>query len=309
MKKLNSFEMLVNKNANDMYSRLNIFVEEVNGLGLTQISQPDVVRKILSVLPIDKYGHIVIALHQMDLLVATPTQILGKINAHEMYMHINDKDGSSSKRKDLALKANQENKGKAKVQIEEESSGDDDLDANIALMVRKTTKILKKLIEKVSSLTQDRRSSSPVKGSPSPKWTAIIVENSVILLINTTSPRRTSSRAIKMMTVMMRKRKRNSSRERMGSTKDSIRRKMERHTLLVTGSLTLSPQTGLLQVKKKMMKKLPLSLGTSLHHHHHPHPLLTYASWLKVNERYKLRMILLMIVIVMMSLLHLPMMN
>jgi hypothetical protein len=31
------------------------------------------------------------------------------------------------------------------VQIEEESSSDDDLDANIALMVRKTTKMLKKL--------------------------------------------------------------------------------------------------------------------------------------------------------------------
>jgi hypothetical protein len=36
-------------------------------------------------------------------------------------------------------------KEKAKVQIEEESSSDDDLDANIALMVRKTTKMLKKL--------------------------------------------------------------------------------------------------------------------------------------------------------------------
>jgi hypothetical protein len=44
--------MLANENANDMYSCLNILVEEVNGLGLTQISQPDVVRKILSVLPI-----------------------------------------------------------------------------------------------------------------------------------------------------------------------------------------------------------------------------------------------------------------
>jgi hypothetical protein len=136
MRKLNSFEMLANENANVMYSRLNILVEEVNGLGLTQISQPDVVRKILSVLPIDKYGHIVTVLHQMDLSVATPTHC---------HMHINDKDESSSKRKDLALKANQENKGKAKVQIEEESSSDDDLDANIALMVRKTTKMLKKL--------------------------------------------------------------------------------------------------------------------------------------------------------------------
>ena len=114
MRKLNSFEMLANENANAMYSRLNILIEEVNGLGLTQISQPDVVRKILSVLPIDKYGHIVTVLHQMDLSVTTPTQILGKINAHEMYMHIN-KEESSSKRKDLALKANHERKGKAKI--------------------------------------------------------------------------------------------------------------------------------------------------------------------------------------------------
>jgi tRNA uridine 5-carbamoylmethylation protein Kti12 len=103
------------------------------------------VRKILIVLPIEKYGHIVTVLHQMDLSITTPTQILGKINAPEMYMHIHDKDGSSSKKKDLALKASQENKGKAKIQVEEESSSDVDLDTNIALMVRKTTKILKKL--------------------------------------------------------------------------------------------------------------------------------------------------------------------
>jgi hypothetical protein len=56
-------------------------------------------------------------LHQMDRSVATPTQILGKINAHKMYMHINDKDGSSSKRKDLALKANQEKKEKLKCKL------------------------------------------------------------------------------------------------------------------------------------------------------------------------------------------------
>jgi hypothetical protein len=105
----------------------------------------DVVRKILSVLPIEKYGPIVRLLHQIDLSTATPIQILGKINTHEMYMRINDKDESSSKKKDLALKANQEKKGNTKVLVEEESSSDDDLDANIALMVKKTTKMLKKL--------------------------------------------------------------------------------------------------------------------------------------------------------------------
>ena len=35
MKKLNSFEMLPKESANEMYSRLNVLVEEVNGLGLT----------------------------------------------------------------------------------------------------------------------------------------------------------------------------------------------------------------------------------------------------------------------------------
>ena len=85
IKKLNCFEMLPKECANKIYSRLNVLIEEVNGLGLTQIQPSDVVRKILSVLPIDKYGHIVTVLHQDDLFTATPTQILRKINAHEMY--------------------------------------------------------------------------------------------------------------------------------------------------------------------------------------------------------------------------------
>ena len=63
MKKLNSFEMLPKECANQMYSHLNVLVEEVNGLGLTQMQPSDVVRKILSVLPIEKYGHIVTVLH------------------------------------------------------------------------------------------------------------------------------------------------------------------------------------------------------------------------------------------------------
>ena len=58
MKKLNSFEMLPKESANEMYSRLNVLVEKVNGLGLTQMQPSNVVRKILSALSIDKYGHI-----------------------------------------------------------------------------------------------------------------------------------------------------------------------------------------------------------------------------------------------------------
>ena len=105
MKKLNSFEMLLKESANEMYSCLNILVEEVNGLRLTQMQPFDVVRKILSVLPIDKYGNIVTVLHQGDLYTATPTQILGKINAHKMCMHITPQsESSSNKKKDLLSK-------------------------------------------------------------------------------------------------------------------------------------------------------------------------------------------------------------
>jgi len=96
------------------------------------------------VLPIDKYGHIVTMLHQGDLSNATPTQILGKVNAHEMYMHLTLEDGSSSKKKDLALNASHQTKGKDKVIHDNSSVGEVD-DASLALMVKKTTKMMNNL--------------------------------------------------------------------------------------------------------------------------------------------------------------------
>jgi hypothetical protein len=148
LKKINLFEMLPKESANDMYTRLNVLVEDLNALRLTQMSPLDVVRRILSVLPIEKYGHIVTVLHQSDLSTATLTQVLGKINAHEMYMHITLKEGSSSsKKKDLAFKASPDKKKKkSQAMIVHESSCESDIDdASLALMVKKTTKILKKL--------------------------------------------------------------------------------------------------------------------------------------------------------------------
>ena len=56
MKKLNSFEMLPRESVNEMYSCLNVLIEEVNGLGLTQMQPSDIVRKILSVLPLTSMG-------------------------------------------------------------------------------------------------------------------------------------------------------------------------------------------------------------------------------------------------------------
>jgi hypothetical protein len=112
------------------------------------MSQSDVARRILSVLFVEKYGHIVTVLHQSVLSTATSTQVLGKINAHEMYMHITSEEGSSSsKKKDLAFKASHDKKKKkGQAMIMQESSSESDIDdASLTLMVRKTTKMLKKL--------------------------------------------------------------------------------------------------------------------------------------------------------------------
>jgi hypothetical protein len=73
LKKINSFEMLPKESANEMYTRLNVLVEDLKALWLTQMSQSDVARRILSVLPVEKFGHIVTVLHQSDLSTATPT--------------------------------------------------------------------------------------------------------------------------------------------------------------------------------------------------------------------------------------------
>jgi aspartate oxidase len=64
-----------------------------------------------------------------------------------MYMHITpQEDSSSTKKKDLAFKASQE-KSKPRVkEVVHDSSSDDEIDdANLALMVRRNAKMLKKL--------------------------------------------------------------------------------------------------------------------------------------------------------------------
>jgi hypothetical protein len=70
MKKLNSFEILHHENVNDIMLWLNVLVLVVNGLGRTQLTQMDVVRKILNVLLTKRYVHIITVLHHISLLGA-----------------------------------------------------------------------------------------------------------------------------------------------------------------------------------------------------------------------------------------------
>jgi hypothetical protein len=90
----NSFKMMPNELANEMYSHLNVIVNELNEIGLTKLSDEDISRKIIQVLPKDRYSAIVTYFHLFEnLRKMKPTQVLSKIIAHELSMKI-DKEPS-----------------------------------------------------------------------------------------------------------------------------------------------------------------------------------------------------------------------
>ena len=80
----------------DIYSCLNLIINELHSIGLTNLDDADIVRKIISVLPQKKYASIIIIiLHNMeDLSTMTPTIVIGKIVAFEMSRKMGQEEAS-----------------------------------------------------------------------------------------------------------------------------------------------------------------------------------------------------------------------
>jgi hypothetical protein len=51
--------MKENELVRDMYSRLNLIINELNSIGINKLGDADIVRKIISLLPQQKYGSII----------------------------------------------------------------------------------------------------------------------------------------------------------------------------------------------------------------------------------------------------------
>ena len=83
---LSSFKQLPNENAHDMYSRLNILVNEINALGLNQVEDWEINQKILHSLRKADYDTINTLLQKEDLVKFTPNQVINQIIAHEYSM-------------------------------------------------------------------------------------------------------------------------------------------------------------------------------------------------------------------------------
>jgi hypothetical protein len=61
----NSFAIKVNELVRDMYSRLNLIINELNSISINKLGDADIVRKIISILPQQRYGSIITILHNM----------------------------------------------------------------------------------------------------------------------------------------------------------------------------------------------------------------------------------------------------
>jgi hypothetical protein len=81
----NSFAMKDNELVRDMYSRLNPVINVINSIDINKLGDADIMRKIISLLPQQRYGSIITILHNMeDLSTMSPTIVIGKIAAFEM---------------------------------------------------------------------------------------------------------------------------------------------------------------------------------------------------------------------------------
>jgi hypothetical protein len=109
-----SYTMKENELVRDMYSRLNLVINEPNSIGINKLGDADIVRKIISLRPQQRYGSIITILHNLeDLSTMTETLIIGKIVAFEMSCIMGqEEEPTSSKPYAFACDENKRMKGK-----------------------------------------------------------------------------------------------------------------------------------------------------------------------------------------------------
>ena len=110
--KLNEFKMLPNELVEQMYSRLNVLVEDINPLEISPLSSSNVIRKILHSLHRPRYNIVTSLLYEKEIDTLEVADVVGKIRSHEMFLMGETKHPQA--KNDLALKAKGEHKSKKK---------------------------------------------------------------------------------------------------------------------------------------------------------------------------------------------------
>jgi hypothetical protein len=111
--------MLPNECCNDIFSRLNLIVKELNSLNISNLDKGVINRKILMLLSKPKYNIINSILQKEDLDEMEVIELVGEIRAHEMSVTGISKEATPSKY--ITLKAKIKKNSKLKM-IKHESS-------------------------------------------------------------------------------------------------------------------------------------------------------------------------------------------
>jgi hypothetical protein len=156
---LNEFKMNDDEGVEQMYSRMGVLIQSINALNVANLSEQEIIRKILQTHPKPRYNIVKALLFEKDFTTLTITEVVNKIRSHEMFM-MEDMESStshSSAKKDLALKASKKIKSKktnAKPPSSSESKDKSDSseaesdDAKLALLMKRTTRMLSKIGKK-----------------------------------------------------------------------------------------------------------------------------------------------------------------
>src|SRR6185437_9444091 len=92
----NSLKQLDHENAEIMYSRLNILVNEINSLYVKKIEDLELICKILQSHRRPDYDLVTTILYEKDINTMTPNQVLNKVIANELRHNIKPRAPPSS---------------------------------------------------------------------------------------------------------------------------------------------------------------------------------------------------------------------
>jgi hypothetical protein len=152
--KLNSFKQLDNENAETMYSRLNIFVNEINSLDVKKIDDLKLIRKILHSLRRPDYNLVITILYEKEINTLTPNQVLNKVITHELLYDIKPRAPPSSpiysalackevkKMKKMATKGSSSEKKEEEECQSSSNNEKEPMDPNLYKQVKKMNKCL-----------------------------------------------------------------------------------------------------------------------------------------------------------------------
>jgi hypothetical protein len=160
--KYDEFKMLPNECCNDIFSCLNLIVKELNSLNVFNLDKGMINRKILMLLLKPKYNVINSMLQKEDPYEMEVVELVGEIRAHEMSVLGISEEATSNK--SIALKAKTKKNSKLKMikhelsssEQDDDSSNDEDDDQELALLMRKFSRLSDKIGKKGYSFNPNK---------------------------------------------------------------------------------------------------------------------------------------------------------